>query len=332
MRTYIFCLLTFLPGHSLLAQQIVKALDPLLENYEYPFPVRFISLDIQQERYRMAYMDVLPQKPNGKSIVLFHGKNFSGAYWKTTAQALSEAGFRVIIPDQLGFGKSSKPSRIQYSFQMLAQNTKNLLDTLHISKTSVLGHSMGGMLASRFTLMFPKIVDKLILENPIGLEDWKLKVPYQPVEAWYKTELAQNYEKIKNYQQDNYYHGQWKPEYEQWLAMLAGWSLHKDYHIIAWNSALTYDMIFTQPVIYEFEKIKVPTLLIIGQLDRTALGKQQVPEEVRKTMGNYPQLGREARQKITSATLVELQGIGHLPHIEAFELFIKPLLAFLQRE
>ena len=93
MRTYIFCLLTFLPGHSLLAQQIVKALDPLLENYEYPFPVRFISLDIQQERYRMAYMDVLPQKPNGKSIVLFHGKNFSGAYWKTTAQALSEAGY-----------------------------------------------------------------------------------------------------------------------------------------------------------------------------------------------------------------------------------------------
>ena len=304
-------------------------LDPVLENYSYPFPVKFFTLSIQQGIYRMAYMDIQPDRPNGKTIILFHGKNFGGAYWKQTAEALTKAGFRVVIPDQLGFGKSSKPDHIQYSFQLLALNTKSLLDSLHISKTSVLGHSMGGMLAARFTLMFPATVEKLILENPIGLEDWKTKVPYQSVDGWYKNELSQNYEKIKKYQQENYYHGQWTSEYEKWVAMLAGWSLHPDYKIVAWNSALTYDMIFTQPVVYEFQNLKTPTLLIIGQLDRTALGKQQVSEELRKTMGDYPKLGRDTKQKIPGSVLVEINNVGHLPHIEAFEQFIGPLLQFL---
>lgn len=306
------------------------ALDPLLENYEYPFPVKFIALSLQQGTYRMAYMDLRPAHWNGRTVVLFHGKNFSGAYWKQTAKSLQNEGFRVILPDQLGFGKSSKPEHFQYTFQILAQNTRNLLDTLQLKKVAVLGHSMGGMLAVRFTLMFPEMTEKLILENPIGLEDWKLKVPYQNVDSWFKIELSQNYDKIKNYQQENYYHGQWKPEYEQWVTIPAGWAKHPDYKIVAWNSALTYDMIFTQPVIYEFSQIKVPTLLVIGQRDRTALGKQQVPEEVKKTMGDYPRLGRVAKQAIKNSIIVELPNVGHVPHIEAFDQFIQPLLTFVR--
>ena len=324
--------LIYISGIKVVAQEKqVIPLDPLLNNYAYPYTVKFITLNLEKGNYRMAYMDVKPDQPNGHTIILFHGKNFCGAYWETTAAALVKEGFRVVMPDQLGFGKSSKPSDLQYSFQLLALNTKKLLDSLQITRTAVLGHSMGGMLATRFTLMYPDAVEKLVLENPIGLEDWKLKVPYQPVEAWYKNELGQNYEKIKKYQQENYYHGQWKPEYEKWVAILAGWSIHPGYRTVAWNAALTYDMIFTQPVVYEFDKIKTPTLLIIGQLDRTALGKQQVAEEIRKTMGNYPKLGKEINQKIPGSKLIELNNVGHLPHIEAFEQFITPLLEFLRR-
>lgn len=330
---FLLILLTnFLFANQARAQtEKLTPLDPLLENYAYPFPVKFITLSVQQGTYKMAYMDLQPHQPNGKTVLLFHGKNFSGAYWKQTAEALQKAGYRVVMPDQLGFGKSSKPAHIQFSFQMLALNTKNLLDSLQVTKTAVLGHSMGGMLATRFALMFPQIAEKLILENPIGLEDWKAKVPYQSIEAAYKNELSQNYQKIKNYQQENYYHGQWKPEYDKWVTMLAGWTLHPEYERVAWNSALTYDMIFTQPVVYEFQNIKTPTLLIIGQLDRTALGKQQVPEEVRVTMGNYPRLGMDAKQKIAGSQLVELDNVGHLPHIEAFDRFIKPVLDFLNQ-
>lgn len=301
-----------------------------LEQYEYPFPVDYISLDIQKQQYQMAYMDVRPENPNGKNIMLLHGKNFNGAYWGETARALEAEGFRVIIPDQVGFGKSSKPEDFQYTFQQLALNTKALLDSLGVEKTTVLGHSMGGMLATRFVLMFPERTDKFILENPIGLEDWKLKVPYLPVEHWYKNELEKDYESIKQYQLQSYYDGQWKPEYDEWVNILAGWTKNIDYPRIAWNAALTYDMIFTQPVVYEFNQIRAPTLLIIGQRDRTALGKNQVSEEVRQTMGDYPRLGKETAGRIKNSKLVELENIGHLPHIEAFDRFIVPLMSFLK--
>ncbi|RLJ68690.1 pimeloyl-ACP methyl ester carboxylesterase [Lacinutrix venerupis] len=305
-------------------------LDIQLSNYQYPFAVSTLQLNIQNQDLEMAYMDVKPENYNGKNIVLFHGKNFNGAYWKTTIDALTKEGYRVIVPDQIGFGKSSKPEHFHYTFQQLAQNTKTLLDTLGVNKTSVLGHSMGGMLATRFALMYPETTDKFILENPIGLEDWKLKVPYKPVEWWYANELKKSYEGIKKYQLVNYYDNKWKPEYDQWVNLLAGWTLNSSYKTIAWNNALTYDMIFTQPVVYEFKNITAPTLLIIGTRDRTALGKPLVSEEVRKTMGLYSQLGKTTQKAIPNAKLVEIENVGHLPHIEKFDSFIKPLIEFLK--
>lgn len=275
-------------------------------------------------------MDVKPEKYNGKNIVLFHGKNFNGAYWRTTIEALTTEGYRVIAPDQIGFGKSSKPLNFTYTFQQLAENTKVILDSLKIEKTAVLGHSMGGMLATRFALMYPETTEKLILENPIGLEDWKLKVPYQNINWWYQLELNKTYEKIKQYQLVNYYDSKWKPEYDEWVNLLAGWTLNSDYKRIAWNQALTYDMIFTQPVLYEFKNVQCPTLLIIGTRDRTALGKPLVSPEVRKTMGLYNELGKKTQKVIPNARLVELYNIGHLPHIEDFGRFIKPLIEFLK--
>ncbi len=305
-------------------------LDLELTNYEYPFPVSELYLHVQEQDLQMAYMDVKPDNYNGKNVLLLHGKNFNGAYWKTTIEALGQAGFRVIVPDQIGFGKSSKPTHFHYTFQQLALNTKQLLDSLGIEKTAVLGHSMGGMLATRFALMYPQTTEKLILENPIGLEDWKLQVPYRPVEWWYQSELNKNYEGIRKYQLSSYYDNNWKPEYDEWVNLLAGWTLNSQYHIIAWNAALTYDMIFTQPVIYEFKNVKAKTLLIIGTRDRTALGKPLVSEEVRKTMGLYDKLGKQTQKLIPNAQLVELDDIGHLPHIEYFEGFIEPLVTFLK--
>ncbi|MFP9098934.1 alpha/beta fold hydrolase [Flavobacterium sp. RHBU_24] len=303
----------------------------MLEDYPYPFPVSTKEFDIQGQKLTMAYMDVKPANPNGKTIMLLHGKNFSGAYWEQTATDLSNDGYRVIIPDQIGFGKSSKPIDIQYSFQLLAQNTKAILDELKITKLTVMGHSMGGMLATRFALMYPAMVEKLVLENPIGLEDWKLWVPYQSVDDWYAGELKQDFEKLKMYQVTSYYHNTWRNEYNKWLYIPAGWTMNKEiYPAIAKNAALTYDMIFTQPVCYEFKNLKMPVLLIIGQLDRTALGKAKAPVEIQNKLGNYPMLGKETAKKIPNAKLVKIEGVGHLPHIEAYKEFIAPLKEFLK--
>jgi pimeloyl-ACP methyl ester carboxylesterase len=325
----LFLLLFAAPLFSHAQNDSLRDLDINLENYQYPFPVSFIEFESQGENVKMAYMDLKPEKPSGKTIMLLHGKNFNGAYWEQTASALLKLGYRIIVPDQIGFGKSSKPAHYQYSFHDLSANTKKILDKLNIEKTIVLGHSMGGMVATRFTLMYPATVEKLILENPIGLEDYKLKVPYQSVDKWYQSELKSDFNSIKNYQLTSYYDGKWKEGYTRWVNLLAGWTLNKDYPKIAWNSALTYDMIYTQPVCYEFEKINVPTLLIIGQRDRSAVGKNLAPEDVRKTLGNYPELGKQTKARIKNSQLVELDNIGHLPHIEDFDRFFQSLSRFL---
>ena len=332
MKKHLFVLSLLIYSTLCFAQ--TNAVQPYginLENVQYPFTVHYINLTIQGEALKMAYMDVQSEKPNGKTVMLLHGKNFNGAYWEQTTKDLIKNGYRVVIPDQIGFGKSSKPNHIQYTFQLLAQNTKALLDSLGIHYIYLLGHSMGGMVATRFTLMYPEVVQKLILENPIGLEDWKTQVPYQSVDEWYQAELKLDFEKIKNYQLVYYYDNKWKPEYDQWVNLLAGCTTNIDYPKIAWNSALMYDMIFTQPVCYEFGNIQAPTLLIIGQRDRTAIAKNKASEAVRNSLGNYPVLGRLTAKKIKNAQLIELDNVGHLPHIEAYERFINPLLAFLKQ-
>ncbi|WP_414431252.1 alpha/beta fold hydrolase [Alcanivorax sp. IL2] len=308
------------------------ALDARLEQYEYPFPVQVLAIDAQRQSLDMAYMDVAPKQSNGQTVLLLHGKNFSGAYWERTITELLADGYRVVVPDQIGFGKSSKPDHLQYSFQMLADQTRRLLDSLKVDDVTVVGHSMGGMLATRFALMFPERTRSLVLVNPIGLEDWQHKqVPWQSVEAWYQGELNKTPETVKAYMTASYFDGQWKEAYDPLLTLQQGWMRGPDYPRIAWNSALHYEMIFSQPVVQDFDRLTVPTLLVIGTRDRTALGRNRAPEEIRETLGRYDQLGQKTVQRIPDATLVELEGIGHVPQFEAFDRYMAALRTFLQQ-
>jgi pimeloyl-ACP methyl ester carboxylesterase len=143
-----------------------------------------------------------------------------------------------------------KPVRYQYTFQQLATNTHQLLQKLGIGKAVVAGHSMGGMLAARYALMFPAEVQQLVLVNPIGLEDWKAKgVPYRTVDELYAKELKTTAESLRAYQKSTYFAGQWRAEYDRWVEMLAGMYRGTGKPQVARTAALTSDMIFTQPVV-----------------------------------------------------------------------------------
>ncbi len=299
-----------------------------MENYEYPYSVKLLPLSIEGQDLRMAYMDIPPEgTPNGTAVLLLHGKNFFGAYWRDTIHILSRNGFRVIVPDQIGFGKSSKPN-IHYSFHLLALNTKRLLDTLGIRQIAVVGHSMGGMLATRFTLMYPEAVTHLILENPIGLEDYRLYVPYTSIEEAYRNELNATEEGIRNYHKS--YYAKWRPAYEEYVQVFIRWRASGEYPRLAMSSALTSQMIYEQPVCYEFPYIRSKTLLVIGQSDRTVAGKAKVKKENLPWVGQYPELGRRTAKLIANSSLIELSDCGHIPHLEAPELFHRELLKFIK--
>jgi pimeloyl-ACP methyl ester carboxylesterase len=149
-----------------------KAYGAELEGFDYADPVARFDFESQRQSLHMAYLDVASKGPaNGRTVVLLHGKNFCAGTWAATIAALTAAGYRAVAPDQIGFCKSSKPDAYQYSFQQLAANTRALLHRLQIEKFTLLGHSMGGMLATRYALTYPEDVEQLVLVNPLGFED-----------------------------------------------------------------------------------------------------------------------------------------------------------------
>lgn len=306
-----------------------------LEGFDYPYPVSYYDFHSQRQDLQMAYMDVKPEPAmaNGRTAVLLHGKNYCAATWAPTMEALRRAGYRVIAVDQIGFCKSSKPEHYQFSFQQLARNTNDLLQSLGVTEASIIGHSTGGMLGVRYALGYASQTQQLVLVNPIGLEDWRARgVPPVSVDEWYKRELGTTAQRIRNYEKATYFNGQWRAEYEPSVQMLAGMYRGPGKNLVAWNSALLYDMILTQPVVYELPLLKVPTLLLIGDKDTTAIGKDLAPPEVRPTLGNYPQLARQTAAAIPGARLVMFPGTGHAPQMQTPEAFHTALLSEMSRQ
>ena len=324
-------LLALTPIDSAIAAE-PPAYGPELEGFSYPFPIKRFAFESQRQPVQMAYMDRPADKPNGRTVVLMHGKNFCGATWEGTMRFLSQQGYRVIATDQIGFCKSSKPAAYQYSFQQLAHNTRALLNQLGLQRVTLIGHSTGGMLATRYALMFPEQVEQLVMVNPIGLEDWKAEgVPSLTIDQWYARELKVTDERIRNYERTTYYVNEWRDEYEVWVQMLAGMFRGPGRETVAWHSALAYDMIFNQPVLYEFKQLRMPVLLLIGEKDNTAIGKDLAAPEVRARLGNYPELARRTAASIPRADLVLFPELGHAPQMQDPERFHRALAAGLKR-
>ncbi len=298
-----------------------------LEGLPYPYEVRFLSLTMSGEPVKMAYMDISPTgSANGRTAVLLHGRNFFGEYWKDTIAFLSAAGWRVLVPDQVGFGKSSKPD-IALSFHALAKNTKTLLADLGITRVDLIAHSMGCMLAVRFALMYPDAVNSLVLEGPIGLEDYRLKVPYVPREQLIAQSRAQTREGIDRFFRS--YFVTWQDRFQLYPDVAWRWTLGPEAERLHRVAASTYAMAYEQPVVYELAQLAAPTLIVVGEKDRTAIGRNLVAPEVRETLGNLPELARQACGVICNCTLVVLNDAGHIPHLEVAEYFHAVLFSFL---
>jgi pimeloyl-ACP methyl ester carboxylesterase len=222
---------------------IPPALGICLEEYEYPYPVRFLPLSSDLQPVSMAYMDIPPgREPNGKTVVLMHGKAFGCYYFRNVIEALTGAGYRVVAPDQIGWGKSPKPD-IHYSFQLLAANTAALLDHLGITDVAVLGHSTGGMTAVRFALTYPGRVTHLVLEDPLGLADYRTGISPQSEETLYDHELRwTDPAVIRGYVKGYFVH----PDPKIWeplAGVLVRVTLGPDYPRWARAAALTFQMI-----------------------------------------------------------------------------------------
>ena len=121
----------------------------------------------------------------------------------------------------------------------------------------------------------------------------------------------------------------WQPAFEQFVEIYVRIQKGPDYPAYARASVLTYQMIAEKPVVNDLPQLKMPVLLVIGQKDRTVFGRRFAPPEAVKSLGNFPELGRKAQAAIPNAKLVPLDNVGHVPHVEVPDLFVKTVLEFL---
>jgi pimeloyl-ACP methyl ester carboxylesterase len=301
-----------------------------LEGFAYPYPVNMLPLVNDGEPVRMAYMDVAPAQPNGRAVVLLHGRNFPSSYWAPVIKTLTDAGYRVVVPDQIGFGKSSKPAA-DLHFDTLARNTIALMDHLQIPKFDIVAHSLGGMLGVRIVRAYPDRIAHLLLTAPIGLEDYRFYVPPTPTEKileneekltadGYRKQLETNYSLKLPYDQvtpfiDARFNIKGGSEYPRWLRAFV-------------NSA---QLIYREPVVHEIPLITQPTLFIMGSDDHNAPGKPNAPEALRPKMGQNAELAKALAAKMPNASVEVIPNTGHLVFLEAPAKYDELLLAFLKK-
>jgi pimeloyl-ACP methyl ester carboxylesterase len=307
----------------------LPALGICLEEFAYPHPVQFLPITSDLQPLPMAYMDIPPDgESNGKTVVLFHGKAFGGYYFRNVIEALTGSGYRVVGPDQIGWGKSPKPD-IHYSFQLLAANTAALLDHLGVSQVAVLGHSTGGMTAVRFTLMHPDRVTHLVLEDPLGLADYRIGIPPQSEETLYQHEVNWTDPTVIHGYVAGYFVHPDPSVYGRLADVLVRVTLSPDYPRWARAASLTFQMIYQQPVRHEYHLIAAPTLLIVGAEDHVVpLGQYAEPEPAAR-LGDFKTLSAEAARAIPRAERVVVPNCGHIPHLEFPDQFLGAFLPFL---
>lgn len=285
----------------------------------YPYPVAYLPLTLYGQDVRMAYMDVPPAgQPNGRTVVLFHGMNFGGFYFSGPIEVLRKEGFRVVVPDQIGFGRSSKPI-IPYNFHDMALNSRKLLQSLGITKVTIIGHSMGGMLSARFAASFPDITERAVIYDPIGLTDPRYERPWRSADEAYKATMAQTndqryqgfYANIRRYFPSP---GAWKPEYEQYARILYAPTLSGEWPRLAMVRSIYQQMLYLDPVVYDWAKIKVKTLVIGGEKDGQ----------------DFPKLAKHIADTIPGAQLTIIPNAGHVPHLEVPDVFYRELMKFVK--
>ena len=290
------------------------AVSANFEEIPYPYPVHFLELNRFQQDIRMAYMDVPPSgRENGQTVFIQHGMNFYSEAYTPTIKALSAAGFRVIAVDRIGYGKSTKPI-LPYSFNFVAANMKSLLDELEIDEVAIFGHSMGGMTVSRFAMVYPDITTHVVMVNQIGLTDQRQSRPWRDPFAGGGTTTYQSI--LRGHQ--NYFPLRWPPEHLEFVRRQFGQTMSGEWNRVAQVRRLQGQMLYDDPVVYDWQHIASKALVIGGEEDGL--------------VDDFPTLAHNVNNQLQNSTILLYPDVGHAPQIEIPDLFHADLIRFLRSD
>ncbi|HTW84538.1 MAG TPA: alpha/beta hydrolase [Candidatus Sulfotelmatobacter sp.] len=298
----------------------LRPLGIALERHPYPYPRRMLPLTVQNVDVRMAYLDLAPAGPPAGVALLLHGRNFPAGYWKPVIDAFVGRGWRVIAPDQLGFNASSH-AELRYDFPLWADTTAQLLDALGVPHVDLLvGHSIGGIMATTLAARHPSRVRRLLLEDPLGLEDYRVLIPAVTDAFLYEHELHMTADGYRAFLASNYF-PHWSEEYEWLVTIRREIALSADYPQWVRVYIQSYQQLHRTPIADTLRELTMPVHLIVGEFDHNAPGKAYAPEAVRGRLGHNAELARALVPTLHAGGLDVLPGVGHCPHLDAFDRF-----------
>lgn len=243
---------------------------------------------------------------SGPVVVLVHGLGSRKEDWLPVLEPLAKK-YRLLVPDQIGFGKSEKPL-LDYSVQTYVDFLNEFLRQLKVEKTSLVGESLGGWISALYAVELGEgahltAVEKLVLVDAAGLKQDAAIPNLNP------SSLAT----MRGVMEAVFYDTSWLNEDALRKIFTDKLSVHDSYTV---RSFLGNPMIATERVDDRLAKIKIPTLVVWGKQDKL------IPVA----------MGERYTGGIAGAKLVSFDKCGHVPPIEKTEEFVAAVTAFLGSE
>lgn len=236
---------------------------------------------------------------DGQQFLILHGWGGSSISWILVQKILAEKGFKVIVPDFPGFGKSKSPKE-PWEVSDYVEWLKNFIEKMKIKKPFfLLAHSFGGRVAIKFSAKYPEKIKALILCSSAGIKPEKklsTKIFYYLGRAGDYLFSRRPLLKFKDGARNTFY---------QIIRQ-------RDYLKAKDTMRETVKKVLAEDLLKYLPQIKTKTLIIWGKIDR------MVPIKYAYIM----------KEKIPNSKLIILPKIGHSPHLEIPEKFTEEILQF----
>lgn len=232
------------------------------------------------------------------NILILHGWGWpiSSPQWLRVKEFLEKAGYVVFLPDLPGFGQEPPPPE-PWGIDDYVEWVKKFCEKNNLSRIFLLGHSFGGAIATKFSIKYPKCVEKLILIDSAGIRKKRLKKEIQKAVAHFLNKFS------------------FLPLYGL-LRKIAYKTLFRtsDYLLTEGVMKKTYLKALEDDISNVFPRVSVPTTLIWGEKDNTTPLKHAY----------------FIKENIPGAKLEIIPNVKHNPHKEAPEILVQKIVEFIK--
>ena len=286
-----------------------------MKELDYGFETKSVKLSNDIE---LAYYDT---GKGSKTIVFIHGLGSYMKAWMKNIEVLKN-DYRCIAIDLPGYGKSSKnPHSGLMSFY--AEVIKELVEKLNLGKIVLAGHSMGGQISMVASINYPEIIEKLILVDPAGFEQFH---PGQRL--WLKEVMTPDLvrltkvEGIENNLATVFYNLPKDAQFmiDDRIAMRTA----KDFDFYCLTVSRSVAGMVDEPIYDKLDKILMPTLVFFGENDNLIPNRYLNP-------GKTVKIAKDGASRIKDAKLVMVPKAGHFMMFEKPQVFNQEVITFLAK-